>query len=60
MPLELVIVATMPNKTFDITPQCDTIDATDAEKMTHYMLRWRTRDGSTGVWGETVSATITG
>lgn len=31
----------------------------DGGKMAHYMLRWRMRDGSTGAWGETVSATIT-
>jgi hypothetical protein len=42
------------------TPYVAQYDGTDAGKMAHYMLRWRMRDGSTGAWGETVSATITG
>jgi len=28
--------------------------------MAHYLMRWRVNDGSTGAWGETLSATITG
>lgn len=42
------------------TPYTVEYDGTDAGKMAHYMLRWRMRDGSTGAWGETISATITG
>ncbi|MCC7306207.1 MAG: hypothetical protein IT173_01475 [Acidobacteria bacterium] len=41
-----------------------TVDAayegTDAGKMGHDMLRWRMRDGTTGAWGETISATLAG
>ena len=42
------------------TPYMAAYDGADAGKMAHYMLRWRMRDGTTGAWGETVSATITG
>ncbi len=42
------------------TPYVAQYDGAEAGKMAHYMLRWRMRDGSTGAWGETVSATITG
>jgi len=42
------------------TPYLITYSAEETGKMAHYMLRWRSRDGSVGAWGETVSATITG
>lgn len=42
------------------TPYLATFDGSQAGKMAHYMLRWRMRDGTTGAWSETVSATITG
>lgn len=42
------------------TPYVARVRGTDAGKMAHYMLRWRMRDGSTGAWAETISATITG
>ena len=42
------------------TPYVAEYDGSDAGKMAHYMMRWRMRDGSTGAWAETVSATITG
>ena len=42
------------------TPYMAEYDGSDAGKMAHYMLRWRMRDGTTGAWGETVSAPITG
>lgn len=42
------------------TPYVAQYDGADAGKMAHYMLRWRMRDGTTGAWGETISATITG
>lgn len=42
------------------TPYVAEYDGPDAGKMAHYMLRWRMRDGSTGPWSETLSATITG
>ena len=42
------------------TPYLAVYEGADAGKMAHYMLRWRMRDGSTGAWGETLSATITG
>lgn len=42
------------------TPYVVQYDGAEAGKMAHYMLRWRMRDGSTGSWSETISATITG
>lgn len=42
------------------TPYLAVYDGTDGGKMAHYLLRWRMRDGSTGPWSETVSATVTG
>lgn len=42
------------------TPYVVEYEGADAGKMAHYMLRWRMRDGSTGAWSETLSATITG
>jgi uncharacterized protein YunC (DUF1805 family) len=42
------------------TPYVAEYDGADAGKMAHYMIRWRMSDGSTGAWGETISATITG
>ena len=42
------------------TPYVAQYAGSDAGKMAHYMMRWRMRDGSTGAWAETVSATITG
>lgn len=42
------------------TPYVAQYDGADAGKMAHYMMRWRMRDGSTGAWSETISATITG
>ena len=42
------------------TPYLAEYDSADAGKTAHYMLRWRMRDGATGAFGETVSATITG
>ncbi len=42
------------------TPYVVEYDGSDAGKMAHYMMRWRMRDGTTGAWAETVSATITG
>lgn len=42
------------------TPYLAEFDGGNAGKMAHYLMRWRMRDGSTGAWGETVSATITG
>ena len=42
------------------TPYTVEYDGSNAGKMAHYMLRWRMRDGTTGAWAETVSATITG
>ena len=41
------------------TPYLKTYSGTDGGKMAHYLIRWRMRDGSTGPWAETVSATIT-
>jgi len=34
-------------------------DAADSGKTAFYMIRWRLQDGTTGAWGDTVSATIT-
>lgn len=42
------------------TPYVVIYDGTDAGKMAHYLMRWRMRDGTTGPWSETLSATITG
>lgn len=42
------------------TPYVAEYDGSEAGKMAHYMMRWRMRDGSSGAWAETVSATITG
>ncbi len=42
------------------TPYVAQYDGTDGGKMAHYMMRGRMRDGSTGAWSETISATITG
>jgi len=42
------------------TPYVAQYDGSDAGKMAHYMMCWRMRDGSTGAWSETISATITG
>ena len=41
------------------TPYVAEYDAADGGKTAHYMIRWRMQDGSTGAWGETVSATVT-
>ncbi len=42
------------------TPYVAQYDGADGGKMAHYLMRWRMRDGSTGAWSETISATITG
>ncbi|MFZ1701239.1 MAG: hypothetical protein WBO10_14850 [Pyrinomonadaceae bacterium] len=42
------------------TPYVAQYDGANAGKMAHYLMRWRMRDGSTGPWSETLSATITG
>jgi len=42
------------------TPYVVIYDGADAGKMAHYLMRWRMRDGTTGPWSETLSATITG
>lgn len=41
------------------TPYLKEYSGADGGKMAHYLVRWRMRDGSTGPWAETVSATIT-
>jgi hypothetical protein len=42
-----------------VTPYVASFGPDDANKVAHYMLRWRMSDGSVSAWGETVSATIT-
>ena len=41
------------------TPHIVHYNGDEAGKMSHYMLRWKTKEGESA-WGETLSATITG
>jgi hypothetical protein len=42
------------------TPYVAEFEGDQAGKIAHYLMRWRTKDGSSSAWGDTVSATITG